>query len=225
MEHNMAYNTQAEPMVISEYGRSVQEMVTHICTIPDRILRNDLAKTMVQVMINLNPAVKELEDYEQKLWDHLFIISDFELDVDGPFEKPDRETVQQKPQKIPYKDELIKFRFYGRNLQTMVEQAVGMEDPEIKEAFINYIASFMVNSSRNWNDENLDKATVIEHLRTLSKGALNLSEDDLLIHIEANRTRSKNFKANSKSNHKGSKKYGNNQNRNQNRNRNQQRKY
>ncbi len=217
----MAYNTQAEPMAISEYGRSVQEMVEHICTIPDRIKRNELARTMIQIMINLNPAVKELEDYEHKLWDHLFIISDFELDVDGPFEKPSREAVEKKPEQIPYKDELIKFRFYGRNLQTMVEQAAEMEDPEIKEAFINYIASFMVNSSRNWNDENLDKATVIEHLRTLSKGTLNLTEDDLQIHIEANRTRSKNFKSNSKQ--RGNKKYG--QNRNQNRNRNQKRKY
>ena len=217
----MAYNTQAEPMAISEYGRSVQEMVEHICTIPDRIKRNELARTMIQIMINLNPAVKELEDYEHKLWDHLFIISDFELDVDGPFEKPSREAVEKKPEQIPYKDELIKFRFYGRNLQTMVEQAAEMEDPEIKEAFINYIASFMVNSSRNWNDENLDKATVIEHLRTLSTGTLNLTEDDLQIHIEANRTRSKNFKSNSKQ--RGNKKYG--QNRNQNRNRNQKRKY
>ncbi len=222
MEHNMAYNTQSESMAISEYGRSVQEMVKHICTIPDRIRRNELAETMIQIMINLNPAVKELEDYEHKLWDHLFIISDFELDVDGPFEKPSRESVEKKPERIPYKDELIKFRFYGRNLQTMVEQAAEMEDPEIKAAFINYIASFMVNSSRNWNDENLDKATVIQHLQTLSKGTLNLTEDDLQIHIEANRTRSKNFKNNSK--RPGNKKYGN-QNRNQNRNRNQKRKY
>ncbi|MFT5725870.1 MAG: hypothetical protein ACI9JN_003000 [Bacteroidia bacterium] len=224
MEHNMAYNTQSESMTISEYGRSVQELVEHICTIPDRVTRNELAETMIQVMINLNPAVKELDDYEHKLWDHLFIISEFELDVDGPFEKPSREAVEQKPERIPYKEELIKFRFYGRNLQTMVEQAAEMEDPDIKEAFINYIASFMVNSSRNWNEENLDKATVIEHLRTLSKGTLNLSEDDLQIHIEANRTRSKNFKANSKQ--RGPKKYGNqNRNQNQNRNRNQKRKY
>ena len=149
-------------------------------------------------MINLNPGVKELENYEQKLWDHLYIISNFELDVDGPFEKPSRESVEQKPQRIPYKDELIKFRFYGRNLQTMVEQAIEIEDQEIKTAFINYIASFMVNSSRNWNDENLDKATVIQHLRTLSKGALNLTEDDLHIHIEANRNRNKNGKPKNK---------------------------
>ena len=113
-----------------------------------------------------------------------------------------------------YKEELIKFRFYGRNLQTMVEQAAEMEDPDIKEAFINYIASFMVNSSRNWNDENLDKATVIQHLKTLSKGALDLSEDDLQIHIEANRTRSKTFKSN-KNTKSGGKKFSN-QNRNRN---------
>jgi len=199
MEHNMAYNTQSEPLLISEYGRSVQSMVDHICSIPDRLKRNELAETMIQVMINLNPSVKELDNYKQKLWDHLYIISDFKLDVDSPYPKPSREEVEQKPSKIPYKDELIKFRFYGRNLQTMVEEAVKMEDPEIKKAFINYIASFMVNSSRNWNDENLDKATVIQHLRTLSKGALNLTEEDLSIHIEANRSRNKNNKSKNKS--------------------------
>lgn len=210
MEHNMAYNTQSEPLVISEYGRSVQEMVKHICLIPDRIKRNELAESMIQIMINLNPGVKELDDYQQKLWDHLYIISDFELDVDGPFEKPSREAVEKKPEAIPYKDELIKFRFYGRNLQTMVEQAAEIEDQEIKTAFINYIASFMVNSSRNWNDENLDKATVIQHLRTLSKGTLNLSEDDLHIHIEANRSRNKN--SNNKSKGNKPKKYNRNSN-------------
>lgn len=194
----MAYNTQSEPLLISEYGRSVQEMVEYICTVDDRAKRTKLAETIIQVMINLNPAVKELENYQQKLWDHLFIISDYQLDVDAPYAKPNKEEVTQKPNPIPYKDELIKFRFYGRNLQTMVEQAVEMEDQEIKSAFINYIASFMVNSSRNWNDENLDKATVIEHLRTLSKGALQLSEDDLHIHIEANRNRNKNGKPKNK---------------------------
>jgi len=194
MEHNMVYNTENEGLNISEYGRSVQEMVKHICNIPDRIKRNELAKTMIQVMINLNPSVKELDNYEQKLWDHLYIISDFELDVDGPFEKPNRESVEQKPDPIPYKDELIKFRFYGRNLQTMVEEAAEMDDPEIKKAFINYIASFMVNSSRNWNDENLDKATVIDHLSTLAKGNLQLTEDDLEIHIDSYRSRNKNKK-------------------------------
>ena len=215
MEHKMVYNTQTEPMVISEYGRSVQNMVEHICSIEDRIKRNQLAETMIQVMINLNPAVKELENYKQKLWDHLFIISDYKLDVDSPFEKPNRETVEQKPQSIPYKDELIKFRFYGRNLQTMVEQAADMEEGELKSAFINYIASFMVNSSRNWNDENLDKATVIDHLASLSKGKLQLTEEDLLLHIEANRNRSN---RNGKPKHKGNKKPSNG-NRNRNRKR------
>ncbi len=217
MEHNMAYNTQSEPLVISEYGRYVQKLAQHLCSIPDRIKRNELARTMIQIMINLNPSVKELENYEQKLWDHLYIITDFELDVDGPFEKPEREVVEQRPSQIPYKDELIKFRFYGRNLQTMVEKAVEIEDQEIKTAFVNYIASFMVNSSRNWNDENLDKATVINHLRTLSKGALDLTEEDLHIHIEANRSRSANKNNNNNKSKNRPKKYNNRNNKSRNR--------
>lgn len=183
----MQYNTQQSPMVISEYGRIIQELVVEIAELNDRIERTKLAEGIVQVMISLNPQVKELDDYEHKLWDHLYIISNFSLDVDGPFEPPTPEGVAKNPEPIPYKDELIKFRFYGRNLQTMVEEAVNIEDEAIRKAFINYIGSFMVNSSRNWNDENLDKQTVITHLKTLSKGTLELTEDDLEIYIDNNR--------------------------------------
>ncbi|MCB9261293.1 MAG: DUF4290 domain-containing protein [Flavobacteriales bacterium] len=219
MEHNMDYNTQMEPLTISEYGRSFQEMVTHVCNLPDKAKRTELANTLIQVMINLNPEVKSLEDYKQKLWDHLYIISDYKLDVDTEYNMPVREHIEQKPRPIPYKDELIKFRFYGRNLQTMVEQALDIKDKEIQTAFINYIASFMVNSSRNWNDENLDKIAVIEHLRTLSKGQLKLTEDDLQIHIEVNRVRNKNGKSKNKvkkNNNKNNNNNGGNRNNNKN---------
>ena len=112
------------------------------------------------------------------------LIADYDLDVDSPYPVPKREEASRKPDPVPYKDELIKFRFYGRNLQTIIEQAADMEEQPIKSALINYIASFMVNSSRNWNDENLDNNTVVNHLKTLSKGKLDLQPEDLEIHIE-----------------------------------------
>jgi len=133
------YNTQLEPMVISEYGRSVQNMVDHLMTIEDREQRNRMARTIVQVMINLNPLVKDLDNYKNKLWDHLIILSDYKLDVDSPYPRPKREVIDQKPERVPYKDTLIKFRFYGRNLQQMCEQAADMEESVVKKAFINYI--------------------------------------------------------------------------------------
>lgn len=204
MEHAMTYNTQETPMVISEYGRSIQKMVEEIILINDRIERTMLAEGVIQVMISLNPQVKELDNYEQKLWDHLQIISDYRLDVDSPYPKPEREVVDQKPTRIPYKEELIKFRFYGRNLQQMVEQAAELDNAELKKALVNYIASFMVNSSRNWNDENLDKQTVITHMKTLSKGQLKVEEDDLEIYIEnrSKRPRGNNTSNNSNKNYK-----------------------
>lgn len=171
-------------MIISEYGRCVQQMVEHVCSTEDRETRNRMAKTVIQIMINLNPQVKEVDNYRQKLWDHLHIISDYRLDVDAPFPPPSREVIAQKPEPVPYKDTMIKFRFYGRNLQEMCEQAAEMEEGVMKTAFINYIASFMVNSSRNWNDENLTPQVVADHIHTLSKGKLNINPESLDIHIE-----------------------------------------
>ncbi|MBI1307637.1 MAG: DUF4290 domain-containing protein [Bacteroidetes bacterium] len=203
MEHGMTYNTQEVPMVISEYGRIIQKMTNELLLVNDRIKRTELAEGIIQVMISLNPQVKELDNYEQKLWDHLHIISEYNLDVDSPFPAPQKESAGLKPDPIPYKDELIKFRFYGRNLQQMVEQAAEIDNTEMKRAMVNYIASFMVNSSRNWNDENLDKQTVIQHLKTLSKGQLKVEEDDLEIYIENRQKRPKN---NHGGNHKNFKK-------------------
>lgn len=183
-EHKIVYNTEDDPLIISEYGRSIQKMVEKVCDVEDRVRRTMLAEGIIQVMISLNPQIRELDNYEQKLWDHLYFISGFRLDVDGPYPKPQPEDVRRAPEPVPYKDELIKFRFYGRNLQQMVERAAEMEDSEQKLALINYIASFMVNSSRNWNDENLDNRTVVEHLRTLSKGVLNMQPEEIEIHYE-----------------------------------------
>ena len=184
MTTGLEYNTQLPDLRLSEYGRSVQQMVEHLQTIEERAKRSELAKTIVRVMINLNPGIKELDDYEHKLWDHLHIISGFQLDVDAPYPPPTVDQLNQKPGRVPYRESLIKFRFYGRNLQNMVEKASEMEDGDIKKAFINYIASFMVNSSRNWNDENLTPEAVIDHFATLAKDQLQLKADELDIMID-----------------------------------------
>jgi hypothetical protein len=208
MEHTMNYNTQRETLIIPEYGRHVQEMVQFVCEVKDRIKRNELAHALVEVMLSLNPQMKELGNTEQKLWDHLHIISGFKLDVDSPYEPPSEDDVNTDPNKIPYRDQRIKFRFYGRNLQTMVEQINDIEDESIRGSYVDYIASFMVNSSRNWNDENLDNATVITHLNTLAKGDLDLTADDLNIHIEHRAKK----RPNRPSNNRGPKNHNRNKN-------------
>lgn len=193
--NGMDYNTQLPEVRLSEYGRHVQLMTEHLQTIEDKEKRTELAKTIIKVMINLNPSIRDLDDYEHKLWDHLHIISGFKLDVNSPFPPPSSEILQEKPGKVPYKESLIKFRFYGRNLQNMVERAAEMEEGETKSAFVNYIASFMVNSSRNWNDENLSAETVTEHLSILSKDELKVDAEGLDLFIDK-RQKNRNFQPN-----------------------------
>jgi len=173
------YNTQREPLKISEYGRSIREYVRHVASLPDKSQRTSLAHSLVQVMLTLNPSLREQADARQKLWDHLHVLSDFSLDVDSPFPIPEKASLEKKPQPIPYNDTLIRFRFYGRNLQLMAMKAASMEEGELKREMVNTIASFMYNSCRSWNNENLSNQVLAEHLRILSKGALELNPEEL----------------------------------------------
>lgn len=187
MSHNVVYNTQRELIVISEHGRIVQEYIKLIMAQDDRIRRNYMAKELVKTLTMIDPEIKKLDDYEHKLWDHLHMISNYQLDVDSPYPKPDREVVNRKPDPVEYKDVRIRFRFYGRNLQKMVESVEKMPDGEAKDKFINQIASFMVNSSRNWNDENLENKVVAEHINTLSKDNMEVDPENMEIHLESRR--------------------------------------
>ena len=181
----LAYNTQQEQIILEEYGRSVQSMVQHLKAEEDREKRNRMARTIIQVMINLNPEVKQLDNYRQKLWDHLHIMGNYELDLDSEFEVPKPEEKAKKPEHIGYKDALTRYRFYGRNLIEMIDGAKDLPEGELKTNYINYIASFMVNSSNNWNDEVLTPEQVVQHLADLSGGKLQLSAEDLNIHHES----------------------------------------
>ncbi len=211
MQEQMEYNTQRPDMILSEYGRGMQKMVDKVTKVPDRELRSKLSMSLMNVMINLNPTIKDLDNYQQKLWDHIHIMSGFKLDIDGPFPKPEPEILNKKPEPIPYNNVRIKFRFYGRNLQYMVDRATRVEDQNIKQSFINMIASFMTNSSRNWNNENLTPDVITEHLKILSKDRLHLNSEDLNIHVEKDIKRNKGHFRASNNNNNGS---GNNGNRN-----------
>jgi hypothetical protein len=188
------YNTQLPKLVISEYGRIIQDLVYLAKQEADKTKRTRLAHGIVQVMENLNPTVKEQADYKHKLWDHLFIIADYDFDIDAPFDPPTPDIISQKPDNIPYSDQPIKFRFYGRNLQNMVAEAKKVEDPVMKTELINQLASFMKNSSRNWNSENLTNEMIADHISSMSQGILQIEPDALEIKIEARRK--KNFKPN-----------------------------
>jgi len=195
------YNTQSKKLIISEYGRSFQNMVEHVLSIADRDKRLKMAEALISVMEILNPSVKEQSDYKQKLWDHLYIISEFKLDVDGPYPAPEQTKIHQKPEKVEYPSLPIKFRFYGRNLQFMVNKATSIENPELKAEFLNLLASFMTNSSRNWNNENLSNQQLAEHLEALSQNKLKVNPEELEITLE--QRKKKFFKHNNNNNNNG----------------------
>ncbi|MBS3915500.1 MAG: DUF4290 domain-containing protein [Bacteroidetes bacterium] len=202
------YNTQRSSMVIAEYGRHVHDYVKYIQSLSDRDKRTSTAEAVIQIMAVLNPEVKQQSNYKETLWEHLYQMADYDLDVDCPYAMPTREERNQKPGSIGYPDSVIKFRFYGRNLQNMVDKAAEMEDPELRQGLVNLIASFMYNSCKSWNNENLSNETIAEHLKTLSKGKLNLAGDQLVV-SQDNSPQKKFFNRNKSNNN-------NNNNRNKN---------
>ena len=181
---DLTYNTQQEQIKLTEYGRGVQEMVAHLMLEKDRDKRNVLAHTVFRVMVNLNPELKNQTNYEKTVWDHMHEIANYELDIDNDFPNPQPAAKAVKPEHLGYKDVLSKYRYYGRNLIDMIDGAKDMEEGDLKKMYINYIASFMVNSSKAWNEENLTPTQVIQHLADLSNGMLQISADSLDIHLE-----------------------------------------
>jgi len=201
----LSYNTQLEKIALTEYGRGVQEMVEHLKLENDRDKRNILAHTVFKVMVNLNPEIKNQTNYEQTVWDHMHEIANFELDIDNEYPAPEPTAKAEKPEHLGYRDVLSKYRYYGRNLIDMIDGAKDMEDGELKSMYINYIASFMVNSSKNWNEEDLTPTQVVQHLADLSEGKLQIAPDSLDIHIETIR-KPNNNRNNNNNRNKGKKK-------------------
>ena len=201
----LSYNTQLEKIALTEYGRGVQEMVEHLKLEKDRDKRNILAHTVLKVMVNLNPEIKNQTNYEQTVWDHMHEIANFELDIDNEYPAPEPTAKAEKPEHLGYKDVLSKYRYYGRNLIDMIDGAKDLEDGELKSMYINYIASFMVNSSKNWNEEDLTPTQVVQHLADLSEGKLQIAADSLDIHIETIR-KPNNNRNNNNNRNKGKKK-------------------
>jgi len=178
----MDYNSTRDKLIIPEYGRNVQKMAAFLLTIEDREKRTNMAKALVNIMTQLHPDQRDTVDYKRKLWDHLHIISDFKLDVDGPFPAPLPEDRIGKPQRIPYPQEAIKFRPYGKNIAKMIEKATLFEDGPEKDALVKNIANHLKKSYLNWNRDSVNDELITDHLKELSNGKLKLSEDTRLAH-------------------------------------------
>ena len=203
----MEYNTTRNKLLISEYGRNIQKMVEYLFTIDDKEKRTQLAKFVVQVMGQMNPQSRDMGENKHKLWDHLFIISDYKLDVDSPFPKPDHLVINKKPGRLEYKDGDIQFRHYGKNIIAIIEKANDYPEGPEKEALVKAIANHMKKSYLTWNRESVNDALITTHLKLLSKNQLALNEDvrlnqthDILAMTKKKKTKKENFSSGSNNN-------------------------
>lgn len=173
---NYDYNTQRKRMALPEYGRNVQKMVDHIKTIKDKEERNRAARTIISIMGNLNPHLRDVGDFKHKLWDHLALIADFELEIDSPYPIPEPQKFVEKPKQIPYQQGDIRFLHYGRIIELMIDSASEMEDGEEKEYLTNLIVNQMKKAYITWNRSQVADEVIIENLKFLSKGRLKMTE-------------------------------------------------
>ena len=192
------YNTNRKKLILPEYGRNIQKMVDHIMTIEDRDERNKAAKTIIAVMGNLNPHLRDINDFKHKLWDHLAIISDFKMDIDSPYELPKQEDLDAKPKKLEYNQKGIRYKHYGHSIVMMIDKAVEMEEGEEKKDLVKMIANHMKKSYLTWNREAVSDEAIFGDLKTLSGNKLEIdpelelseTKDILAKNIKKNRGKS-----------------------------------
>lgn len=176
----MEYNTKQKRLPLPEYGRSVQKMVDHALTIEDRAERQHCAETIVNIMGSMFPNLRnEQPDYKRKLWDHLAIMSDFNLDIDYPVEVIRKETFTEPPTRISYKTGEIRNRHYGRIVESMIEHACTMEEGEERNRFIELILVQMKKNYIAWNKDGVDDKRIFEDLRYYSKGQIDIEENSI----------------------------------------------
>jgi hypothetical protein len=180
---NYDYNTQRKRMALPEYGRNVQKMVDHLKTIEDREERNRAAKTIIQIMGNLNPQIRDIGDFKHKLWDHLAIIADFNLDIDSPFPLPEPDKFIEKPKRVPYKQGDIRYLHYGRIIELMIDAASEMEDGEEKEYLTNLIVNQMKKSYITWNRGQVSDEVIIGDMKLLSGGKLKITDGVKILEV------------------------------------------
>ncbi len=192
----MEYNTSLTKLIIPEYGRNVQKMVHSIIAIEDREKRNHQAKSIIEVMGNLNPHLRDVPDFKHKLWDHLFIMSDFHLDVDSPYDRPSKESFEEKPEMLKYSDNNIKYRHYGKILPLIIKRTIDLDEGEYKDFLVFTIANHMKKSYLTWNKANVEDEVILKHLSQISDDKLSMKETFKLSSfsdVKTQRTYKKNY--------------------------------
>ncbi|MFT4983125.1 MAG: hypothetical protein ACI9Q9_000150 [Flavobacterium sp.] len=174
--HHLEYNAERSHLIIPEYGRHLQKLIEQAIAISDIEERNKAAKYIIQVMGSLNPHLRDVLDFQHKLWDQLFIMSDFKLDVESPYPIPSREVLQLKPDILGYPQNFPKYRYYGNNIKYMIDVANKWDEGDMKNALVKVIANHMKKSYLSWNKDTVKDDVIFEHLFELSEGKLNLTQ-------------------------------------------------
>ncbi len=172
----MQYNSQRQPLVLPEHGRNVHQMVHYAKNLETREERTRAIVTIVNMIAQMNPSMKDQTEYLHKLWDHMFIIADYDLDVDSPFPPPNKEEVEKKPERLPYPVHQIRYKHYGKNIELMIQKAIEMPSGQAKDYYVNAIASYMKVAYRKWNDEKVSDQVIMDHLEELSGGYLKIDK-------------------------------------------------
>lgn len=204
----MDYNTSQPPLILREYGRNVQKLVSYLKTIEDKEKRTAYAHTLIDLMRQVTPSFKETQETTQKLWDDLFIMADFELDVESPYPIPERDVLFKKPERMQYLSNNIKYKHYGRNIELLIKEAIKKEDPQEKEDAVIYIGKLMKSFYSSWNKEVIDDSVILENIKSISGGELDINltkvrEDNLFERLYKNKKRT--TRTTSKSNRSGGK--------------------
>ena len=186
----MEYNTQLPKLEIPEYGRNIQVMIDHCITIEDREERNKCAKAIIQIMGQLNPHLRDIADFTHKLWDHLFLISKFQLDVDSPYPRPNAETFTTKPKNVPYPATKIRYKHYGKTIERIIDVAKTYEEGPEKKELSRLIANHLKKSYVNWNKDSVTDDVIFKQFKEMTNNELHIDENSALTH--ANELKNKN---------------------------------
>lgn len=177
----MEYNTTRGKLILPEYGRNVQNMIAHAMEISDRKERNRAAQAIIEVMGQLNPHLRDVDDFRHKLWTHLFVMSDFNLEVDSPYEIPKAESLQEKPKLMAYPKSKIRYGHYGKYTQEILESAKDITNEDERDYLKNSMANFMKKQFLSHNNDTVENHVIADQLKELSKGNLVLENPDELM--------------------------------------------
>lgn len=168
------YNSERPDIILKEYGRNVQKLVEYLRTIESKEKRTEMAYTLIELIKQLTPSIKDQPDNPQRLWDDLYIIADFNLDINSPYPMPERELIFKKPMKMEYPKNDVRFKHYGKNIEKLVKEAL-KKDPQEREESIIYLGKLMKTFYGNWNKETLDDSVILRDIQAMSGGALNMT--------------------------------------------------